>query len=67
MYGIAQSALVNLFRRHGVELPKNVYQGIGDVRKGAQRKRAEEKVQGEVPIEEGKAAIPGPTSRSPKR
>jgi hypothetical protein len=59
VFGSAQSALADLFKRHGVPLPEAFYGGIGDVKKGAQRKRAQEKVEGLVPIEEGKAAIPG--------
>jgi hypothetical protein len=57
VFGSAQSALVDLYKRHGQAFP--YYGGIGDIRKGAKRKRAEEKVEGIVPMEEGKAAIPG--------
>jgi hypothetical protein len=59
VFGTAQSALVDLYKRHGVPFPREFYGGMGDVKKGAQRKRAQEKVEGKVPIEEGKAAIPG--------
>jgi hypothetical protein len=59
VYGTAQSALGNLFRQHGVTMPDDIMSGVGEVKKGAQRARAQEKVEGLVPIEEGKAAIPG--------
>jgi len=59
VYGIAQSALVDLYKRHGVLLPAAYYAGINDVKKGAQRQRAQQRVDGLVPMEEGKAAIPG--------
>jgi hypothetical protein len=59
VFGIAQSALVDLFKRHGETFPEKFYGNINDVKKGAQRKRAQEKVDGLVPMEEGKAAIPG--------
>ncbi len=59
VYGSAQSALVDLFKRHGTAFPEAFYGGIRDVQKGAQRTRAKEKVEGLVPMEEGKAAIPG--------
>jgi hypothetical protein len=59
VFGTAQSALGNLFRLHGVKMPEHIMSGVGDVKKGAQRQRAQEKVEGRVPIEEGKAAIPG--------
>ncbi len=59
VFGIAQSALVDLFKRHGATFPEKFYGNINDVKKGAQRKRAQEKVEGLVPMEEGKAAIPG--------
>ena len=59
VFGTGQSALVDLFKRHGKTFPETFYANINDVKKGAQRKRAQEKVEGLVPIEEGKAAIPG--------
>ena len=59
VFGSAQSALVDLYKRHGETFPEGFYNGISDIRKGAKRKRAEEKVAGIVPMEEGKAAIPG--------
>lgn len=59
VFGSAQSALVDLWKRHGQTFPKSFYDGIKDVQKGAARTRAEQKVQGVVPMEEGKAAIPG--------
>jgi hypothetical protein len=59
VFGSAQSALVDLYKRHGETFPEEFYNGISDIRKGAKRKRAEEKVAGIVPMEEGKAAIPG--------
>jgi hypothetical protein len=59
VFGSAQSALVDLYKRHDAIFPQAFYGSIGDVQKGAQRKRAQEKVEGLVPMEEGKAAIPG--------
>ncbi|MEZ0209060.1 MAG: hypothetical protein ACAH17_02710 [Candidatus Paceibacterota bacterium] len=59
VFGVSQSALVDLFKRHGKMFPEGFYANINDVRKGAQRKRTQEKVDGLVPMEEGKAAIPG--------
>jgi hypothetical protein len=59
VYGTSQSALVDLYKRHGVAFPQEFYDGISDIQKGAKRKRAEEKLAGLVPLEEGKAAIPG--------
>jgi hypothetical protein len=59
VFGSAQSALVDVYKRHGAVFPQAFYGSIGDVQKGAQRKRAQEKVEGLVPLEEGKAAIPG--------
>jgi hypothetical protein len=59
VFGIAQSALVDLWKRHGKSFPEEFYAGVNDVKKGAQRKRAQEKVEGLVPMEEGKAAVPG--------
>lgn len=58
-FGSSQSALVDLWKRHGQTFPKSFYDGIKDVQKGAARTRAEQKVQGIVPMEEGKCAIPG--------
>jgi hypothetical protein len=51
--------LVDLWKRHGKSFPEEFYAGVNDVKKGAQRKRAQEKVEGLVPMEEGKAAVPG--------
>lgn len=59
VFGTGQSALVELFKRHGSALPERFYQRIKDVQKGAQRKRAQEKADGIIPLEEGKAALPG--------
>ena len=59
VYGIAQSALGDLYRRHGMTFPVALSESINDVKKGAQRMRAQEKVEGRAPMEEGKAAIPG--------
>lgn len=58
-FGSAQSALADLWKRHGLTLPDTFYAGIKDIQQGAAKTRAEEKVQGKVPMEEGKAAIPG--------
>ncbi len=59
VYGMAQSALVDLFKRHGATFPPRIYENIKDIQTGAKRTRAQEKVEGKVPMEEGKAAIPG--------
>ncbi len=59
VFGIAQGALVDLFKRHGKTFPEAFCGNINDVKKGAQQKRAQEKVEGLVPMEEGKAAILG--------
>ncbi len=59
VYGMAQSALVDLFKKHGSIFPQKIYDSIKDIQNGAKRARAQEKVDGRVPMEEGKAAIPG--------
>jgi hypothetical protein len=59
VFRIAQSTLVDLWKRHGKSFPKEFYAGVNDVKKGAQQKRAQEKVEGLVPMEKGKATVPG--------
>jgi hypothetical protein len=59
VYGMAQSALVDLFKKHGATFPQRIYDSIKEIQNGAKRVRAQEKVDGRVPMEEGKAAIPG--------
>jgi hypothetical protein len=48
-----------LFKKHGSIFPQKIYDSIKDIHNGAKRARAQEKVDGRVPMEERKAAIPG--------
>lgn len=59
VFGSAKCALQDLWKRHGEPFPDEFKESIGDMKKGAQRQRAEEKLEGLVPVEEGKAAVPG--------
>lgn len=59
VYGSAQSALVDLFKRHGAVFPQEFYDEIKGLQMGAQKTRTDEKAAGLVPVEERKAAIPG--------
>jgi hypothetical protein len=59
VFGVAQSALVDLFKKQGSVLSPALYDSIKKITTGANRTRAAEKVEGKVPMEEGKAAIPG--------
>ena len=57
VYGTAQSAVVDLFKRHRVDFPSAFFAAIKEVKKGAKRVRAQQKVDGVVPMEEGKFPV----------
>ncbi len=58
VYGVAQSALKFLLTRQNVAMPLSVANAIKAVVKGVKRTIAQKKQNGELPMEEGKDAIP---------
>ncbi|HSI20438.1 MAG TPA: hypothetical protein VLA04_01845, partial [Verrucomicrobiae bacterium] len=59
VHGTAMSALSAFYQQHGTLLPDVMRASVKQFTKGVARTRAELKQTGEIPLEEGKAHVPG--------